>query len=496
MHGELAAVWPAIGRDAETRAVVVRGADGAFSSGGDLDLVLEIAGNAETRRRVLGEARDLVYNLLACPTPIVSAMTGPAVGAGLVVGLLADVSIATPKTRIVDGHTKLGVAAGDHAAIVWPLLCGMAKAKYHLLLCEPLDGVEAERIGLVSLCVPDDELEETALRIARPARRRLPCRDLAHEARPERLAPPGRPDLRRVARARVPRHDRPRRPRGHRRRAREAPARLQRLARCRSHASSSCSTLRRCASLNANVPTSRRASAGSSCSTAASRCSRIGVGWRSWRRSQRRRLTCAASTPEVSHAPGSREARAYAEPVLKLVLFVVPLGFDTFAVSAAIGLGGATRRERLRLGVLFSGFEMAMPVAGLLAGRALGGAIGGVADYAAIAVLGALGVWMLVGDEDVSADSVARLSGGNGLGLLALGLSVSLDELAMGFTIGLLGLPVWLAIALIGAQAFLFAQLGLRLGQRLGAALRERAEQAAGVALLGLALLLLVETLA
>ena len=87
-------------------------------------------------------------------------------GAGLVVGLLADVSIATPNARIVDGHTKLGVAAGDHAAIVWPLLCGMAKAKYHLLLCEPLDGVEAERLGLVSLCVAEDELEETALSVA------------------------------------------------------------------------------------------------------------------------------------------------------------------------------------------------------------------------------------------------------------------------------------------------------------------------------------------
>jgi len=93
-------------------------------------------------------------------------MTGPAVGAGLAVGLLADVSIATPETRIVDGHTKLGVAAGDHAVIVWPLLCGMAKAKYHLLLCEPVDGLEAERLGLVSLCVAEAELEERALAIA------------------------------------------------------------------------------------------------------------------------------------------------------------------------------------------------------------------------------------------------------------------------------------------------------------------------------------------
>jgi enoyl-CoA hydratase len=166
-HGELARVWNAIGEDGETRAVLVRGADGAFSSGGDLDLVLRIADDEETRQRVFHEARDLVYNMLACPTPIVSAITGPAVGAGLVVGLLADISLASPKARIVDGHTKLGVAAGDHAAIIWPLLCGMAKAKYHLLLCEEVDGVEAERIGLVSLCVPEEELEDRALEIAR-----------------------------------------------------------------------------------------------------------------------------------------------------------------------------------------------------------------------------------------------------------------------------------------------------------------------------------------
>ena len=124
MHRELAAVWQTIGADDETRAVIVRGADGAFSAGGDLDLVLEIASDYETRRRVFHEARDLVYNVIDCPKPIVSAMTGPAVGAGLAVGLLADISIATPSARIVDGHTKLGVAAGDHAAIVWPLLCG------------------------------------------------------------------------------------------------------------------------------------------------------------------------------------------------------------------------------------------------------------------------------------------------------------------------------------------------------------------------------------
>jgi enoyl-CoA hydratase len=166
MHRELAELWKAVADDDDTRVVLVRGADGAFSSGGDLDLVVEIATDQATRLRVFHEARDLVYNVIDCPKPIVSAMTGPAVGAGLAIGLLADISLATPEARIVDGHTKLGVAAGDHAVIVWPLLCGLAKAKYHLLLCEPMDGAEAERIGLVSLCVPADELEDRALAIA------------------------------------------------------------------------------------------------------------------------------------------------------------------------------------------------------------------------------------------------------------------------------------------------------------------------------------------
>ena len=166
-HAQLAAVWQAIDRDAETRVVVVRGADGAFSSGGDLGLVEDIANDWETRLRVFHEARDLVYNLVNCSRPVVAAIDGPCVGAGLAVALLADISIATPGATIVDGHTRLGVAAGDHAVIVWPLLCGMAKAKYHLLLCEPVDGVEAERIGLVSLCVPTDALEDRALEVAR-----------------------------------------------------------------------------------------------------------------------------------------------------------------------------------------------------------------------------------------------------------------------------------------------------------------------------------------
>ena len=165
-HRELTHIWREVSADDSVRCAVLRGEGQGFSGGGDLALVQDMAADFAVRTRVWQEARDLVYNVINCDKPIVSAMHGPAVGAGLVAGLLADVSIAAAGARIVDGHTRLGVAAGDHAAIVWPLLCGLAKAKYYLLLCEPVSGEEAERIGLVSLCVPQDQLLPKAYEIA------------------------------------------------------------------------------------------------------------------------------------------------------------------------------------------------------------------------------------------------------------------------------------------------------------------------------------------
>jgi putative Mn2+ efflux pump MntP len=180
---------------------------------------------------------------------------------------------------------------------------------------------------------------------------------------------------------------------------------------------------------------------------------------------------------------------------LKLILFVLPLGLDTFAVSAALGLRGLPRRDRLRVSLLLSGFEIAMPVVGLLLGRALGQLVGRAADYVAIAALALLGAWMLLHEEDEEGEKVGELAAGRGFVLFALGISVSLDELAIGFTIGLLHLSLYLALILIGVQAFLFAQLGLRLGAHLNETVRERAEQLAGLALLGLAILISAEQL-
>jgi enoyl-CoA hydratase len=165
-HRELAEIWRDVSADDAVRCAVLRGEGMGFSGGGDLALVQDMASDFDTRARVWREARDLVYAVINCDKPIVSAIHGPAVGAGLVAGLLADISVAARDARIVDGHTRLGVAAGDHAAIVWPLLCGLAKAKYYLLLCEPISGEEAERIGLVSLAVGGDELLPKAYEIA------------------------------------------------------------------------------------------------------------------------------------------------------------------------------------------------------------------------------------------------------------------------------------------------------------------------------------------
>lgn len=165
-HRDLSEVWPVIDRDPELRAALIQGAGKGFSAGGSFDLIQSMIDDHATRTRVLREARDLVLNVIDCEKPIVSAIHGPAVGAGLVVALLADVSVAAKSAKIVDGHTRLGVAAGDHAAICWPLLCGMAKAKYHLLTCTPISGEEAERIGLVSLAVDDADVHARGLAIA------------------------------------------------------------------------------------------------------------------------------------------------------------------------------------------------------------------------------------------------------------------------------------------------------------------------------------------
>ena len=166
LHWELSRVWLDVGDDPETRVVVVTGAGPAFSAGGDLDMIESFKGDIKVIASVMKEAADIVYNIANLDKPVISAINGVAVGAGLAVALMADISIMSETARLTDGHLRLGVGAGDHAAIIWPLLCGMAKAKYYLLTADFIDGREAERIGLVTMCVPPDQVMPKALDVA------------------------------------------------------------------------------------------------------------------------------------------------------------------------------------------------------------------------------------------------------------------------------------------------------------------------------------------
>ena len=166
LHLGLSRIWMDIDDDDDTRVVVITGAGKAFSAGGDLDWISSFVGDPKELQRVMREAGDVVYNMLKCSKVIISAINGVAVGAGLAVALMADVSLMAEEARITDGHVRMGVAAGDHAVVCWPLLCGLAKAKYYLLTADFIDGKEADRIGLVSKAVPADDLLDEAQKVA------------------------------------------------------------------------------------------------------------------------------------------------------------------------------------------------------------------------------------------------------------------------------------------------------------------------------------------
>jgi len=182
--------------------------------------------------------------------------------------------------------------------------------------------------------------------------------------------------------------------------------------------------------------------------------------------------------------------------VLKLLAFVLPLGLDSFAAAAAVGaMRVTTVRQRLRISLVFVVFEGGMPLIGLGLGAALARGIGQVAGYLAGAAVIAIGAWTLLAEDKDEQDKAGRLATSRGLALIALGVGISLDELAIGFTIGLAHLPVTAVIVAIALQAFIAAQLGLAIGARIGERSRERAEQIAGIALILLGAYLITEQL-
>jgi putative Mn2+ efflux pump MntP len=182
--------------------------------------------------------------------------------------------------------------------------------------------------------------------------------------------------------------------------------------------------------------------------------------------------------------------------MLRLLAFVLPLGVDSFAVAAALGAARLTgARERLRVSLIFVAFEAGMPLVGLAAGAGLARAAGSVADYLAGAAVIGLGIYLLVAGDEGEEQNAGRLASTHGVAILALGISVSLDELAIGFSLGLARLPVVPVIIAIAVQALLASQLGLALGHRVSERFRERAVQLAAVALILLGGYLITERL-
>jgi len=173
---------------------------------------------------------------------------------------------------------------------------------------------------------------------------------------------------------------------------------------------------------------------------------------------------------------------------------LVPLGLDTFALAAALGLAGLTGRDRLRVALVFTAFEAGMPILGVLVGRVAGGFLGQWAGYAGIAFLFVAGALLLRPSAGAEAEErrLELLARARGLANLNLGLGISVDELTIGFSAGLLGLSLLVTVIWVGAQAFVASQVGLRIGARVGEKIRERAEWVAGVALIAVALVLLV----
>ena len=183
---------------------------------------------------------------------------------------------------------------------------------------------------------------------------------------------------------------------------------------------------------------------------------------------------------------------------LRVIPLILSLGLDTFALSTTLGIAPLSRRARLRLALTFAAAEGLMPAVGLLIGRPLGEAVGRWDVYAAAALLLVTGLWMLreglaEDDERSSGDARAQIlhmASAQGLTLVGLAFSVSLDELAVGFSFGILRIALVPALAAIALQALLLSLCGLWLGSKVGRALGERAELLAGavLCLLGIAL--------
>jgi enoyl-CoA hydratase len=166
LHRRLAEVWSEIAADASIRAVVLTGAGSAFSAGGDFALMQATREDPAVADQVFAEARQTVLGMVNLPQPVVAAINGPAVGLGASLAALSDVSVAAETAFLADPHLSVGLVPGDGAAMLWPLLIGLARAKEFVFLGERISATRACELGLVNRVVPQDQVLEVAMDIA------------------------------------------------------------------------------------------------------------------------------------------------------------------------------------------------------------------------------------------------------------------------------------------------------------------------------------------
>jgi enoyl-CoA hydratase len=165
LHRELTRLCADLKRESEARCVILTGAGRAFSAGGDFAWFPSLD-SLERLEHLRRDAKQMIWDLLDVPIPIVAAINGPAVGLGASLALLCDTIFIAESAHVADPHVLVGIVAGDGGTAIWPLAVGPARAKQYLMTGDPVPAAEAERIGLVNAVVPDAALQNEALAFA------------------------------------------------------------------------------------------------------------------------------------------------------------------------------------------------------------------------------------------------------------------------------------------------------------------------------------------
>ncbi|MBX3530241.1 MAG: enoyl-CoA hydratase/isomerase family protein [Rhizobiaceae bacterium] len=168
IHRELSTIFADVNRDADTAVVIFTGADKVFSAGGNINRMAERAekGLHADWLGSLEEAKETLLGLLRCKKPVIARVNGHAMGMGATLATFCDISVMVETAKIADTHVKVGLAAGDGGALLWPTLIGYARARELLLLGETITGAQAAQYGLITRAVPASELDATVNRFA------------------------------------------------------------------------------------------------------------------------------------------------------------------------------------------------------------------------------------------------------------------------------------------------------------------------------------------